>query len=156
MHSRRVSGIYCCLDKLLAFRFMFCKNNTYIYWKLYLMSHSQCLVFIFVLHLILAKITNMVTSANSNPLLLTCFWFHREIRLPLKDAVNDSGAVSIGRVIGICSCDLHHRSTWSIQIQLSSAQYQKEEQKCLFSLKTWVTFDFKNDHFKELLDTVWW
>lgn len=110
----------------------------------------ECLGFIFVHPFILVNITNMVTSANTNILFLTCFWLHREIRLPLKYAVYDSGAVPVGRVVSICSCDLHHRSTWSIQIQLSSAQYQKEEQECLFSLKTWMIFDFKNDHFKKL------
>lgn len=117
---------------------------------LLLFSVRQCLRFIFVLPSILAKITNMVTSANPHTSFLTCFWLHREIRLPLKYAVNDSGAVPVWRVVSICSRDLHHRSTWSIQTQLSSAQYQKEEQKCWFSLKTWVIWGFKNDHFKKL------
>lgn len=94
---------------------------------------------------LLIKVTKMIKWTNSNSWFLTCFRLHREIGLPLKYAVNDSGAVPVWRIIGICSCDLHHRSTWSIQIQLSSAQYQKEEQKHWFSLKTWMISGFNND-----------
>lgn len=80
---------------------------------------------------------------------LTCFGLHREVGLSLENAVDDSGAVPIGRVVRICSCDLHHRSTWSIQIQLSSAQHQEEEQKHWFSWKTWMIFGFNHDLLKK-------
>lgn len=104
---------------------------------------------------LLIKVIKMIKWTNSSSWFLTCFRLHREIGLPLKYAVNDSGAVPVWRVIGICSCDLHHRSTWSIQIQLSSAQYQKEEQKHWFSLKTWMISGFNNDLLKKLSYMIW-
>lgn len=45
----------------------------------------------------------------------TCLGINREIRLSLKNAVNDSGTVSIGWVICIRGLDLEHISTWKIR-----------------------------------------
>lgn len=42
---------------------------------------------------------------------LTCLRFHREVRLSLQYTVHQPGAVSVGGVISICSCHLHHWRT---------------------------------------------
>lgn len=42
----------------------------------------------------------------------TCLWLHRKVRLALQDAIDQPGAVAICGVIGICSCDFYHWSTW--------------------------------------------
>lgn len=43
----------------------------------------------------------------------TCFGFHWKIRLAFQDAVDDSGAVSIRRIVCVCCLHLHHRRTWA-------------------------------------------
>lgn len=42
---------------------------------------------------------------------LTCLRFHREVWLSLQYTVHQPGAVSVGGVISICSCHLHHWRT---------------------------------------------
>lgn len=48
---------------------------------------------------------------------LTCLRLHREIWLALQYAVHQPGTVAVGGVISICSCHLHHWSTYRTDTQ---------------------------------------
>lgn len=51
------------------------------------------------------------SGGDQQNLVCTCVRFHREVRLSLQDAVDEPSAVSVRRIVCVCSRDLNHRRT---------------------------------------------